>query len=96
MAVPNQDSASEPLVTLVDDDAGVRDAMGNLLNSVGIESLAFGSAAELFGVTIPDRPGCFVLDVRMPGMSGLDLHKKLASKGIHAPVVFLTGHGDTH
>ncbi|WP_421367942.1 response regulator transcription factor [Agrobacterium tumefaciens] len=94
MGVPDMDNAIEPLVTLVDDDANVRDAMGNLLNSVGIETVAFGSAAELFGVTIPDRPGCLVLDVRMPGMSGLDLHRKLTSRGIYSPVVFLTGHGD--
>lgn len=83
-----------PIVTLVDDNSDVREAMGNLLDSIGIESLAFGSAQEFLNATLPDRPGCFVLDVRMPGLSGLDLQHHLASKGIHTPILFLTAHGD--
>lgn len=88
------ESTKVPIVTLVDDDCDVREAMGNLLDSVGIESLAFSSAQEFLAAKLPDRPGCFVLDVRMPGLSGLDLQHHLTSKGINTPIVFLTGHGD--
>ena len=84
-----------PIVTLVDDDPDVREAMANLLDSVGIETtLAFASAQEFLNAKLPDRPGCFVLDVRMPGLSGLDLQHHLIRKGINTPVVFLTAHGD--
>jgi len=83
-----------PLVTLVDDDAHVRDAMSNLLNSVGIECVAYSSARELLASVRPDRVGCLVLDVRMPGLSGLDLQQALAKKGISTPIIFLTAHGD--
>ncbi|MCV9966745.1 response regulator transcription factor [Pararhizobium sp. BT-229] len=88
------ESSKVPIVSLVDDDSDVREAMGNLLDSVGIESLAFASAQEFLSATLPDRPGCFVLDVRMPGLSGLDLQHHLTSKGIDTPIVFLTAHGD--
>jgi len=83
-----------PLAILVDDDASVRDAIGELLNSVGIESIAYSSARELLDTKLPDRPGCIVLDVRMPGLSGIDLQDRLLSSGISTPIVFLTGHGD--
>lgn len=88
------ESKQAPIVTLVDDDCDVREAMGNLLDSVGIESLAFASAQEFLAAKLPDRPGCFVLDVRMPGLSGLDLQHHLANKGINTPILFLTAHGD--
>lgn len=88
------ETTKAPIVTLVDDDCDVREAMGNLLDSVGIESLAFASAQEFLAAKLPDRPGCFVLDVRMPGLSGLDLQHHLANKGINTPIVFLTAHGD--
>jgi FixJ family two-component response regulator len=85
---------SGPVVTLVDDDANVRQAMGNLLNSVGIETISFASGRELLDAALPDRPGCLVLDVRMPGLSGLDVQHQLSRKGIDTPIVFLTAHGD--
>ena len=88
------EDSQRPIVTLVDDDASVREAMSNLLDSVGIESLTFASAREFLSAAIPDRPGCLILDVRMPGLSGLDLQHHLTSKGVHTPIVFLTGHGD--
>ncbi len=86
--------SESPIVTLVDDDASVRQAMENLLCSVGIDAVSFGSAREVIEATLPDRPGCFVLDVRMPGISGLDLQDHLVRQGIHTPVIFLTAHGD--
>ena len=83
-----------PIAILVDDDAAVRDALEELLNSVGIDSVSFSSAQEVLDAELPDRAGCLVLDVRMPGVSGIDLQQLLAAKGILKPVVFLTGHGD--
>ncbi|WJH37978.1 response regulator transcription factor (plasmid) [Aliirhizobium terrae] len=83
-----------PIVTLVDDDAHVREAMENLLCSVGIDTISFASAREVIEATLPDRPGCFVLDVRMPGLSGLDLQGHLLKQGNHTPIIFLTAHGD--
>src|SRR5262245_34395686 len=94
MGVANSGAADSPIAILVDDDAAVRDALQELLNSVGIDSISYSSAQELVDAKLPDRPGCLVLDVRMPGLSGLDLQHLLATKGILTPVVFLTGHGD--
>jgi len=87
-------ATEEPIAILVDDDAAVSEALGELLNSVGLDTLAFGSASELLEATLPDRPTCIVLDVRMPGMSGLDLQSRLLERCIAVPIVFLTGHGD--
>ncbi|MBV7518854.1 response regulator transcription factor [Ensifer sp. ENS12] len=84
----------KPIALLVDDDINVSEAMSDLLNSVGIETLSFASAREVLEAKLPDRPSCFVLDVRMPGLSGLDLQRHLQSNGINTPIVFLTGHGD--
>ncbi|HEY0233743.1 MAG TPA: response regulator transcription factor [Afipia sp.] len=89
----NKDSDKD-LVIIVDDDATMRDALTDLLRSVGIESLVFSSTRDLLSATIPDRPGCMVLDVRLPGTSGLDLQAQLNVSGNHLPIVFLTGHGD--
>ena len=83
-----------PLVLIVDDDAEVRTAIAELMESVGIEATSYGSTRELLETTLPDRAGCLVLDVRMPGASGLDLQQQLAGAGITKPIVFLTGHGD--
>ncbi|MFQ6186293.1 response regulator transcription factor [Sinorhizobium meliloti] len=94
MGVVTSGIAVSPVAILVDDDATVRDALEELLNSVGIDTISFSSGQEVLEATLPDRPGCLVLDVRMPGLSGLDLQHRLASKGILTPVVFLTGHGD--
>src|SRR5690349_17049309 len=94
MSVAAATTTGRPLAILVDDDASVRDAIGELLNSVGIDSVAYGSARELLDTKLPDRPGCIVLDVRMPGLSGIDLQERLLGNGILIPIVFLTGHGD--
>ena len=66
-------SAASPIAILVDDDTEVRDSLEELLNSVGIDSISFSSAQEVLDAELPDRPACLVLDVRMPGLSGLDL-----------------------
>src|SRR5690606_25488458 len=83
-----------PLVFIVDDDEEVRTAIGELMFSVGIEAACCASTRELTESPLLNRVGCIVLDVRMPGASGLDLQQHLASAGISKPIVFLTGHGD--
>lgn len=83
-----------PLILIVDDDAEVRGALKELMESVDLEAADFASAKELMEAEIPDRAGCLVLDVRMPGGSGLDLQQQLSAKGKGKPVIFLTGHGD--
>ncbi|WP_421700584.1 response regulator transcription factor [Ancylobacter sp.] len=87
-------SAEAPLVIIVDDDEGIRDSLVDILRSVGIETTAFGSTTELLSATIPNRPGCLVLDVRLPGASGLDLQAKLNGMGNRMPIVFMTGYAD--
>jgi len=82
------------LVVIVDDDEKVREALAELMASVGLETACFGSARELLDSALPERPGCMVLDVRLPGLSGLDFQNHLASSGKAKPIVFLTGHGD--
>ncbi len=82
------------LAVVVDDDPSVRDALDSLLRSIGLQTQVLGSPAELLQAAIPDLPGCIVLDVRLPGISGLDLQDQLAAQGIHLPIVFMTGHGD--
>ncbi|HZY50640.1 MAG TPA: response regulator transcription factor [Devosia sp.] len=86
--------SEEPIAVLVDDDQAVCEALGELLNSVGLDTMSFSSSTELLAAELPDRPSCIVLDVRMPGLSGLDLQHHLAAHGIRTPIVFLTGHGD--
>jgi FixJ family two-component response regulator len=86
--------ADRPLVLIVDDDEEVRFALRELLLSVGIDACSFGSTQELLRAEIPDRPGCLILDVRLPGASGLDLQQHLAASGYSRPIIFLTGHGD--
>jgi two-component system, LuxR family, response regulator FixJ len=84
----------KPAVMVVDDDSGVRNAMRSLLKSVGLESMLFASAAEFLGAYQETQPGCLVLDIRMPGMSGLELQQELNLRGAVIPVIFMTGHGD--
>ncbi|MES2033265.1 MAG: response regulator transcription factor [Pseudomonadota bacterium] len=88
------DQASEQLVLVVDDDDDVRLATCELLASVGIRAAGFASTRELVEADMLDRPGCMILDVRMPGLSGLDFQSQLAASGIPASIIFLTGHGD--
>ncbi len=87
-------SEVDPLIIVVDDDTQVRKSISELLESVGIDAIGFGSTRELLEAEVPERPGCIVLDVRMPGTSGLDLQQHLADSGNAKPVIFLTGHGD--
>jgi len=82
------------VVFVVDDDAGVRDATRSLFASIGLKVQTFESASEFLGSKRPDIPACLVLDVRLPGLSGLDLQRKLAQSGASIPIVFITGHGD--
>ena len=84
----------ESLVCVVDDDEAVRDALSSLLRSVGLTVKVFGSAPELFQSGLPNVTGCLVLDIRMPGLSGLDFQDRLAKANIHIPIIFMTGHGD--
>lgn len=84
----------QPLVLIVDDDARIREALQELMLSVGIDSTSFASTRELLDSDLPDQPGCLILDVRMPGSSGLDLQNHLAMSGNAKPIIFLTGHGD--
>jgi FixJ family two-component response regulator len=91
MTIPEPE---RPLVLVVDDDAAVRSSIEELMESVGIDATGFGSTRELLDTELLERPGCLVLDVRMPGSSGLDLQQHLAANGNAKPIIFLTGHGD--
>jgi len=84
----------DPIVYVIDDDDSVRAALEDLFASVGLKVLTFGSTQEFLAHRIEDAPGCLVLDVRMPGQSGMDFHRQMAGMGIALPVVFITGHGD--
>ena len=83
-----------PTVFLVDDDEAVRDSLGLLMKSVALQSQSFASADEFMANYDPDCPGCLVLDIRMPGMSGMELQQKLIEMRAILPVIFITGHGD--
>jgi FixJ family two-component response regulator len=89
-----RNESSQPLVIVVDDDAAVREAVQELMQSAGMECVSFASTRELLDTDVLDRPGCLVLDVRMPGSSGLDLQLHLTASGNPKPIVFLTGYGD--
>jgi FixJ family two-component response regulator len=84
----------QSVVFVVDDDAIVRDAMQGLFRSVGLRAQAFASAAEFLRCKLEDVPSCLVLDVRLPGLSGLDFQAELARANIQIPIIFMTGHGD--
>jgi FixJ family two-component response regulator len=87
-------AAAAGMVFVIDDDAGVRASIQGLLKSVGLRSEAFGTAPEFLRSKRPDTPSCLVLDVRLPGMNGLDFQRQLADAGVHIPIIFITGHGD--
>ena len=89
-----QASADEPVVIIVDDDPSMRRALANLFQSVGLKVEVFGSAAEVLQRKPPEAPSCLVLDIRLPGLSGLDLQADLARANINTPIIFITGHGD--
>jgi FixJ family two-component response regulator len=84
----------EAVVIVIDDDASIRQALGSLFRSVGLRILAYASALELLESPVPDVPSCLVLDIRLPGLSGLDLQAELAKAEIRMPIIFMTGHGD--
>jgi len=84
----------QPLVIIVDDDASVREALSELILSAGFQPADFASTRELLDAGVLDRSGCLILDVRMPGTSGLDLQHHLVQNGNPKPIIFLTGHGD--
>ncbi|WP_354492195.1 response regulator transcription factor [Mesorhizobium robiniae] len=86
--------AEQPLVVIVDDDASVQEALSELILSAGFQPVCFSSTRALLDADVLDRPGCLILDVRMPGASGLDLQRHLSQTGNPKPVIFLTGHGD--
>jgi two-component system, LuxR family, response regulator FixJ len=89
-------TASNSTVYVIDDDEAVRAALDWLISSVSLPVKTFGSANAFFDVYRPDQEGCVVVDVRMPGMSGLELQRKLAEISDHLPVIIITGHGDIH
>src|SRR6266700_7334817 len=87
-------AAGAPTVFVIDDDAGMRAAIQGLLKSVGLRSESFGKAQDFLRSERPDGPSCLVLDVRLPGINGLEFQKELADADILIPIIFITGHGD--
>jgi FixJ family two-component response regulator len=90
MTVPKE----QPVAFIIDDDATVRESVADLLSSVGVAARTFGSTREFLDSTRPNSPGCIVLDVRLPGPSGLEFQSSLVRSGVDLPVIFITGHGD--
>jgi len=86
--------SSAKIVFVVEDDASMCRALSNLFESVGLQVEVFGSASEMLQGKLPDVASCLVLDVRLPGLSGLDFQTELAKANIHIPIIFMTGHGD--
>lgn len=93
-SVQRRSDAGQPLVIIVDDDACVREALSELILSVGFQPECFSSVRELLHSDVMERPGCLILDVRLPGASGLDLQHHLVQNGNPKPIIFLTGYGD--
>ncbi len=91
---PKTTDADGAIVYVVDDDESVRLALEDLLASVGLSVLSYGSIQAFLSAVLPDIPGCLVLDVRMPGQSGLEFQQQMTTLGIRLPVIFITGHGD--
>src|SRR5712675_2007299 len=90
----NEGSESQPTVFVIDDDDSMRRALTSLFRSVGLRAEVFGSAPEFLQSKLPEAPGCLILDIRLPGPSGLDFQKELIKVNIHIPIIFITGHGD--
>jgi FixJ family two-component response regulator len=87
-------TAPEHVVFIIDDDVAMRETLGSLFRSVGLRVELFGSAREFAQIKMPDAASCLVLDIRLPGVSGLDFQAELAVAGIRVPIIFMTGHGD--
>jgi FixJ family two-component response regulator len=90
----NEHSEASPVVFVVDDDAAMRKGLSNLIESMGLRVETFASPTEFLAVKLPSVPCCLILDVRLPGLSGLDFQAKLASAKIDVPIIFITAHGD--
>ncbi|HXC27188.1 MAG TPA: response regulator transcription factor [Stellaceae bacterium] len=88
------DNEDEATVAVIDDDPGIREALRGLLRSVGLHAELFASVQEFLGAARPDLPGCLILDVRLPGRSGLDLQEQLARANVQRPIIFISGHAD--
>jgi FixJ family two-component response regulator len=86
--------AEEPIVYVIDDDVLIREALSSLFRSVGLQVRVFSSAPELLQGKLAERASCLVLDIRLPGVSGLEFQAELVKAGIHIPIIFMTGHGD--
>jgi FixJ family two-component response regulator len=91
---PGVGHAEEPIVFVVEDDPSFREVLGRLFRTVGLRAEVFGSAAELLQSKLPDIASCLVLDIRLPGLSGLDIQTELVKANVHIPIIFMTGHGD--
>lgn len=87
-------ASQEPMILIVDDDQDIRDSLTDMFGSVGMQTTAYSSTNEMLGDTLPDGPSCLVLDLRLPGSSGLELQAQLASQGVDIPIIFITGHAD--
>ena len=97
MTRPTQEGVAggeEPIVFIVEDDTSLREALSRLFRTVDLRTEVFGSAGELLQNKLPDVPACLILDVRLPGLSGLDIQSELAKADIQIPIIFMTGHGD--
>jgi FixJ family two-component response regulator len=90
----NARAEQQPVVFVIDDDAGLREALSSLFRSVGLQVKTYAAASEFLHSKPPDGPSCMVLDVRLPGLSGLDFQTELAKANIRIPIIFMTGHGD--
>ena len=90
----NKRQEEQPIVIVIDDDDLVREAVCDLLRSIGLPTKPFASVPEFLKSKLPDGPSCLVLDVRLPGLSGLDFQSELNKSNIQIPIVFMTGHGD--
>ena len=93
-STPTKTDCGGPTVLVVEDDESVRRALSNLFQSVGLEVQLFGSASDMLKSKLPATASCLVLDVRLPGLSGLDFQSELAKANIHIPIIFMSGHGD--
>jgi FixJ family two-component response regulator len=85
---------TQPIVYVIDDDRAIREGLESLIRSIGLRVATFASAADFLRATRPNVPSCLVLDVRMPGQSGLELQSQMRGAGMHIPIIFITGHGD--
>ncbi len=94
LSMVHEETESEPVICVVDDDVHVREGLRNLFRSIGLRASLYGSADEFLQAAPPAGPTCLVLDVRLPGLSGLDFQQELARRHVNLPIVFITGHGD--